>query len=256
MFSDRIRLDGKVALITGSGRGIGLAIAEAFADCGAAVAVQDIDLNVAQVSAEQINQRGGGRAIALGGDINDLTLPDRLVNEVNAKLGGFHILVNNASIQSSDNWLNVSVEKMQQEFGADLISPILFCQAAARIMKPQRYGRIINLGSIQQVTANAKMLAYSLSKSAIEKLSTCLARELAKDMITVNTIAPGWVAGTVRNEGNFKNEQDKIEKGKKHIPLGRVGEPSDCAGTAVLLCSEAGEYITGQTIYITGGMGF
>ena len=185
-----------------------------------------------------------------------MTLPGNLVNEVNAKLGGFHILVNNASIQSSEDWLNVSVEKMQREFAADLISPILFCQAAARIMKPQGYGRIINLGSIQQVTANAKMLAYSLSKSAIEKLSTCLARELAKDKITVNTIAPGWFAGTVRNEGNFKNEQDKIEKGKKHIPLGRIGEPSDCAGAAVLLCSEAGEYITGQTIYITGGMGF
>jgi NAD(P)-dependent dehydrogenase (short-subunit alcohol dehydrogenase family) len=96
------------------------------------------------------------------------------------------------------------------------------------------------------------MLAYSLSKGVMEKLSMALARDLAKDQITVNCIAPGWI-NTWRNRGDFKDDQDKQEKGQ-YVPLGRIGEPTDFAGVTLLLCSDAGAYITGQNIYVDGGM--
>jgi NAD(P)-dependent dehydrogenase (short-subunit alcohol dehydrogenase family) len=97
------------------------------------------------------------------------------------------------------------------------------------------------------------MLPYSLSKGALEKLTKGLARELARDNITMNLIAPGWI-NTYRNSGFFKTQDVVIEAGKKAVPLGRIGEPEDFAGIALLLCSQAGRYITGQSIFVDGGM--
>jgi NAD(P)-dependent dehydrogenase (short-subunit alcohol dehydrogenase family) len=251
MHLDRFNLTGKVALITGSGRGIGLAMGEALAEAGASVVLQDIDLPVAQAAAKAINDRGG-RAVAFGGDITDLSLPQRLVNDTVSAFGGLHILINNASIQTHIKWLDVDLQTMHEQINADLISPILFCQCAARIFKPQKFGRIINLGSIQQLKGNPNFFPYSICKGALQTLTTALANDLVKDGITVNLIAPGWMR-TYRNRHDFKDEQDAVEKGR-WVPIGRIGEPADCAGAALLLCSTAGEYITGQSIYIDGGM--
>ncbi|HEY8668097.1 MAG TPA: SDR family NAD(P)-dependent oxidoreductase [Tepidisphaeraceae bacterium] len=244
-------ISGRVALLTGAGRGIGLAIAQALAGAGAAVAIQDVDLAIAEAEAEKINQ-AGRRAIALGGDVADLSLPARLVHDVVTQLGGLHILINNASIQKPQPWLTLEPPQIERELRADLITPLLLCQRAAPIFQRQRWGRIINIGSIQQRGGNPNMLPYSLSKLALDGLTKALARDLAKDNITVNLLAPGWF-NTYRNRGDFESEQDLIDKGK-HVPLGRIGDPADCAGAALLLCSEAGSYITGQSIFIDGGM--
>jgi NAD(P)-dependent dehydrogenase (short-subunit alcohol dehydrogenase family) len=174
------------------------------------------------------------------------------VSDAANAFGGLHILVNNASIQSKQKWLDVDLETMQREINADLISPMLFCQSAARIFKPQKFGRIINIGSIQQRTGNAHMFAYSICKGAMQTLTRALARDLARDAITVNLLAPGWMR-TLRTKGDFKDEQDVVDKGR-YVPLGRIGEASDCAGAALLLCSPAGDYITGQSIFVDGGM--
>ena len=144
------------------------------------------------------------------------------------------------------------MEDFRRQFDADLLMPILLCREAVPLMKQKKWGRIINLGSIQQRGANPGMLPYSLSKAAIDKLTKALARDLAKDQITVNCIAPGWI-NTWRNRNDFKNEEDMKSRGK-HVPIGRVGQPSDFAGITLLLCSDAGEYITGQTIFVDGGM--
>jgi len=247
-----MRLDGRVALITGSGRGIGLGIARGLASTGCAVAIQDIDLDVARAEADVI-ARGGGRAVALGGDITNLSLPKEAVHQTMIKLGGLHILINNAAIQIAKDWLDLTVEEMHRQIDADFVSPILFCQQTVPIFRRQRFGRIINIGSIQQRSGNPDMLAYSMSKAALENLTRGLGRILAGDGITVNLLCPGYF-NTWRNRDDFKTPQDLIERGRQYVPMGRIGEGEDCAGIALLLASDAGSYITGQTIYVDGGM--
>src|SRR5687767_10462136 len=128
MAAPNFDMTGKVALLTGAGRGIGLAIAKAFAGAGCTVAIQDIELDVAEAAIEEIKQ-AGGRAIALGGDATDHTLPPRCVTEVIAKLGGLHVLVNNAAIQQRVSWLEQDPAEMLSTLSANIISPILFCRA-------------------------------------------------------------------------------------------------------------------------------
>lgn len=250
----RFDLSGRVALLTGAGRGIGLAMARALAGAGCAVAIQDLDLTVAEVAAAAIND-AGGRAVAFGGDVLDLALPAQLVADVVEQLGGLHVLFNNASIQDRKAWTDLSTAEMERDLRADLISPILLCQQVVPIFRRQRFGRIVNLGSVQQRNANPTMLPYSLAKAGLEKLTVGLARELAKDNVTVNLIAPGWIGNTVRNAEEFASVEEKDRAAKRAVPLGRLGEPEDMAGLALLLCSDAGSYITGQNIFVDGGFG-
>jgi NAD(P)-dependent dehydrogenase (short-subunit alcohol dehydrogenase family) len=250
--SANFRMDNRVALITGAGRGIGLAMAQTLAAAGCAVAIQDIELDVAEAEVAKLTS-AGHRAIALGGDVLDLDLPKRAVAEVVERLGGLHVLINNAAIQQPNYWLDATPAEMERQLRADLVTPILFCQQAVPIFRRQQWGRIINLGSIQQKGGNPKMLAYSLSKAGLERMTMALARDLGAGQITVNLIAPGWIH-THRTRNDFASLADKAEKGKNCAPLGRVGEPTDFAGITLLLCSDAGAYITGQTIYVDGGM--
>ena len=243
-------LSGRVALITGAGRGIGLGIAQALASAGCAVAVQDLDLDVARREADAIAS-AGGKAIALGGDITDAQLPPRLVGETVEKLGGLHILVNNASIQSHQHWTKLDRAEFERNMLANLFVPVMLCQEAEPILRRQRWGRILNIGSIQQKTGNETMLAYAMSKVALESMTVALARDLAKDGVTVNNLAPGYFQ-TLRNP-QLESDEERDRAGK-WIPVGRVGQPQDVAGAALLLCSDAGQYITGQTIYVDGGM--
>lgn len=244
-------MTGRVALITGAGRGIGLAIGKLLAEHGAAVAIQDIDPAVAEAGAKQIND-AGGRAIGLAGDVGDLAYPAACIAETVSKLGGLHVLVNNAAIQHRTPWLEEKPADLVRVLTTNIVSPILFCQAAVPIFKAQHWGRIVNVGSIQGLSGNAHMLPYSLSKSAVATMTKALARDLGHDGITVNNLAPGWI-NTHRNREDFADDDDKRSKGKR-VLLGRVGEPEDLAGTALLLCTKAGEYITGQTIIVDGGI--
>lgn len=243
-------LHGRVALLTGAGRGIGLAVARALASAGCAVAIQDLDEKIATREADAL-QKAGGRAIALGGDITNLALPKKWVRATVKQLGGLHIVVNNASIQSHQHWTKLDVKEFDRTMHANLFSPIRLCQAGEKILRKQRWGRIINVGSIQQLTGNEMMLAYAMSKAALENMTLALARDLAGDGVTVNNLAPGYFR-TIRNP-RLSTPEGRRKAGAR-IPLGRVGEPQDAAGLALLLCSDAGQYITGQTIYVDGGI--
>jgi NAD(P)-dependent dehydrogenase (short-subunit alcohol dehydrogenase family) len=245
------RVDGKVALVTGSGRGIGLGMARALAAEGCAVALQDIEPAVAQKEADRIESEGG-RAIALAGDVTDTSWPKRWVDETVRQLGGIHILINNAAIQIEKPWTELSVEEIELQYRANLTTPILLCQQVGPIFRRQKWGRIINVGSIQQKNGNPTMLAYSSSKLALENITKGLARDLAKDGVTANLVAPGYF-NTFRNRDHFTSKAALEEKGK-WIPLGHVGEPEEVGGVTVMLCSEAGAYVTGQTIFVDGGM--
>jgi NAD(P)-dependent dehydrogenase (short-subunit alcohol dehydrogenase family) len=241
-------MKGRVALLTGAARGIGLGIATAFASAGCAVAIQDIDESAAREAAKKINSEGG-RAIALDGDMSDPAVAAALPQKVVDELGALHVLVNNASIQSNIPWPDMTVSAMDRELRADLLVPIVLCQKCVPFMRQQKWGRILNIGSIQQKQGNAGMLSYSLSKAALEKLTMALANKLAREQITVNLIAPGYFE-TLRNEKDVA----KFDRIAQNIPIGRIGEPRDCGGIALVLCSDAGAYITGQSIYVDGGL--
>lgn len=241
-------LDGKVALVTGAGRGIGLGIARALAGVGCAVAIQDIELDVARRAAADI----GGRAVALGGDMGDLAVVEGLVAETTGQLGGLHVLVNNAAIQSERPWTEMPPAEVERIWRVNGLAVLRLCQLAVPEMRKGGYGRIINVGSIQQLKGTPTMLPYSMSKAALENLTTGLARDLAAEGITVNLIAPGYF-DTHRNRGDMDTPEKRARAGR-FVPMGRVGMPEDCAGAAVLLASPAGSYITGQSIFVDGGL--
>lgn len=244
-------MTGRVALITGAGRGIGKGIAQGLAEYGCAVAIQDIELEVAQEAANEIKATGG-HALALGGDVGDLTLLETWVEQTQGQLGGLHVLINNAAIQKEGSWLEETTEEFEHEWRANLLAPVRLCQICVPIFKSQKWGRIINIGSIQGKGGNTGMLPYAMSKAALENMTKGLARPLGEEGITVNMIAPGYY-NTWRNRDQFQTPED-FEKRSQWIPVKRIGEPEDCAGAALLLCSDAGSYITGQTLYVDGGI--
>ena len=240
------RLDGRVALVTGAARGIGLAIVYALASAGCAVAIQDLDLAEAKKRASELPH-----AIALGGDVANPSLAEKLVAQTVKSLGGLHILVNNASIQSRQPWTTLDVKEFDRTLHANLATPMRLCAAAEPILRRQRWGRILNIGSIQQLSGNENMLAYAMSKAALANMTTALARDLAPIGVTVNLLAPGYF-NTIRNP-KLRTAAGRRKAGAR-IPAGRVGEPRDVAGAALLLCSDAGGYITGQVLYVDGGL--
>ena len=244
---------GKVALITGAARGIGLAIAQTLAPRGYSVAIQDIDLQEARVQVEAL-QSQGHRALALGGDISDTSLPPTLIEATTKEFSGLHILINNAGIQKGQPWQKVTLEQFDRTFHANVAVPMLLSQLAAPIFIQQKWGRIINIGSGQYLRGNPHMLDYAMSKAALANMTEALARDLGPHNITVNNIAPGYF-DTQRNIPNFPTEAAK-QRTEQAIPLKRLGQPEDAAALAIYLCSEAGSYITGQNILIDGGLYF
>ena len=246
------RLDGRVALVTGAARGIGWAIVSALMSAGCAVAIQDLDQSEAKKRARELNETGStAHAMALGGNIENPALAEKLVAQTIKSLGGLHILVNNASVQSRQRWTELSVKEFDRTFHANVATPMRLCAAAEPIFRKQRWGRILNIGSIQQRSGNENMLAYAMSKVALENMTIALARDLMPFGVTVNMIAPGYF-NTLRNP-KLHSSAGRRKAGAK-IPAGRVGEPGDVAGAALMLCSPAADYITGQTLFVDGGL--
>ena len=246
-------LAGRRALVTGSSQGIGRAIATALAEFGADVMIHCAS-NVAKAESarKEIESHGVRCGITIA-DLADTESAAQIHAETLAALGGADILVLNASVQIRKAWSEITPEEYRRQVDVNFGSCLWLIQKFAPAMQSAGWGRILTIGSVQQARPHPQMLVYSATKSALVNMVRSLAPQLAASGVTVNNLAPGAIA-TGRNE-QVLADVDYRQKVEALIPVGYVGEPADCAGMAVLLCSEAGRYITGQDIFVDGGMG-
>lgn len=240
-------LKGKKALVTGSARGIGRAIASKLAECGAEVVVHGAgNIARAQETAEIITSRGGKASIHMC----DLSKPEKLEGFIK-EIGAIDILVLNASMQLKKPWEEISVDDFYTQVNCNFLASMLLIQQAVPHMKAQNWGRILTVGSVQEAKPHPDMLVYSATKAAQTNMVKSLSLQLAPFGITINNLAPG-VIYTDRNIEAL-SDADYAAKVTASIPVGFYGTPDDCAPTAALLCSDEGRYITGQSIYVDGG---
>jgi 3-oxoacyl-[acyl-carrier protein] reductase len=246
-----MRLQGAVALVTGGSRGIGRAIVKAFAAEGAKVAIVYRGNKEAADSLVQEVIQAGGTALALQADVTDGTAAQRCVEQVESQLGPVSVLVNNAGVIHDDLFVRLEPEDWQAVLQTNLGGTYNFCRAIAYPMMKRRQGRIINISSIAAEHVNQGQTNYAASKGAINAFTRALAVELASRNVTVNAIAPGFIAtdmsAAIRNKAG-----DLIEK--KMIPMRRMGQPEDVAKVAVFLASADSAYITGQVLTVDGGL--
>ncbi|MEQ8819185.1 MAG: 3-oxoacyl-[acyl-carrier-protein] reductase [Sumerlaeia bacterium] len=241
-------LSGKVAIVTGAGKGIGAAISLELANLGAAVVV-----NSASASCEKIAGQitaAGGTAKALAGDVASKETAESLVAAAQ-ELGGLHILVNNAGITRDGLLMRAKDEDWDAVLDTNLKSAFMLARAACRPMMKNKWGRIVNITSIVGLIGNPGQASYCASKAGMVGLTKSLAKELASRNILVNAVAPGFIQTAMTDALN--EEQAAAITGQ--IPLARYGQPEDIANAVAFLCTDRAAYITGQVIEVTGGLG-
>lgn len=237
----------KQALVTGSSRGIGRAIAVALAREGFAVTVHcTANTQKAQQVCDEI-RAFGGQAQWVQAELSAPEQVERLA-ELAAKTD---VLVLNASVQIKKQWQQITREDCQLQLQTNFVASLRLIQSAVPHMQAQNWGRIITVGSVQEKKPHPQMLVYSASKAAQTNMALSLASQLAPYGITVNNIAPGVIYTDRNREALSDMAYAKVVTDS--IPMGCYGTPEDCAGAVQMLCSEAGRYITGQSIYIDGG---
>lgn len=249
--SDSFRLDGKVALVTGSGRNIGRSIAESFAALGAQVVVNGhSDLETIEAVATGIRERGG-KAVAIKADVSRDEDAKRLVDGATKAFGGLDILVSNVGIRRYRPFLEITPEEWDEVIRTNLSAAFYLSRHAIPLMQPKKWGRIIVISGFDgfwgHVTHRAPNVA---AKAGLHGLAKAIAREFGPDGVTANTVAPGAI-DTVRDWSQYVHQaRDKI---LDEIPLGRFGDIDEVAAACVLLASGAGGFISGQVIHVNGG---
>jgi 3-oxoacyl-[acyl-carrier protein] reductase len=243
----QIDLSGRVALVTGSTRGIGRAIAGALAASGARVAVVGRDLAKAQEAAASL---GKGKAEGFACDVSDPAQITKLVADVEAQLGSCDILVNNAGITKDNLMLRMKDEDFDAVIDANLRSAFISIRAASRGMLKRRWGRIINITSIVGMMGNKGQANYAASKAGLIGLTKSVAKELASRNILCNAVAPGFIETEMTDA--MTPEAKAALSGQ--IPLARLGTPADIAAMVTFLSSEQASYITGQVLVVDGGL--
>ena len=253
MIKDLFNLTGKNALVTGSSQGIGRAIALALAEFGANVIIHNRKGDEeAQKVAKQIQQQGGKSAV-IGVELSEPNAIDYLFEEAIKPFGEIDILVTNASVQLPEEWHETTPEQFDKQVDANWKSTLLMMQRFAPNMTERGWGRILTIGSVQEEKPHPAMIVYAGTKAAVANTVRNLALQLAKDGVTVNNLSPG-VINTPRIDEPTPPVPEEISQ-RMSVPVGSAGQPEDIAGMAVPLCSDAGRYVTGQTIFVDGGMG-
>lgn len=243
-------LEGKVAVVTGGGRGIGEAIAIVLAARGAAVAIWDLNLETAEKTAAKIHE-AGGRAIAIGGDASDAKAIAEAASRTRSELGPVTILVNNAGTNLYEPFTSISEESWDRIIRINLKGPFLVTQALIPDMLDAGWGRIINISSSSAQSGAPSLAHYASSKGGVIGLTKALALEYIGNGITVNNVPPGFVDTPLVREGGID-----VEATAAHMPMKRAGKPDDIAYAVAYLASEEAGYVTGQTLSVNGGRYF
>jgi 3-oxoacyl-[acyl-carrier protein] reductase len=246
------RYAGRVAVVTGSARGIGAATARRFADEGASVAVLDLDRDAAAATAAGL---GAEKAVGVACDVGDAASVEAAVAEVVAELGGLDILVNNAGVTRDNLLFKMSEDDWDAVMNVHLRGSFLMSREAQKHMVTAKYGKILNLSSVSAL-GNRGQANYSAAKMGLQGFTRTLAVELGPFGINVNAVAPGFIVtdmtdATARRVG--VEPEDYRKAAAELTPVRRVGYPEDIAATAAFLCSDEASFITGQTLYVDGG---
>jgi 3-oxoacyl-[acyl-carrier protein] reductase len=242
-------LTGRVALVTGAARGLGRCIAESLAMAGAKLACIDVNTEI-QCETLTAIRAAGGTAEAWACDVTDSARVSETVDQVVKHFGMLSILVNNAGITRDNALLRMKDDQWDAVININLRGTFLFTRAAARPMLKNRQGRIINVASVSGLMGNPGQANYSASKAGVIGLTRTVARELASRNITVNAVAPGFIA----TDMTAKLGEEILQKVRDEIPLGRLGDPQDVADAVLFLASDAASFITGHILTIDGGL--
>lgn len=243
-------LSNRVAIVTGGSRGIGKAIALAFAKAGADVVVNYASNDKAAAEVADLIRATGQKAFLFKANVADPEAADNLVKAAQEEFGRVDILVNNAGINRDNLILRMKDEDWDAVLSVNLKGAFNCARAATRVMVKNQYGRIINISSVVGLTGNFGQANYAAAKAGLLGLTKALAKELCSRNITVNAVAPGFV----NTEMTAGLPEKVTEKLLAQIPMKRFGEPEDIAGLVVFLATDAAAYITGQTIAADGGM--
>ena len=245
----KVDLTGQVALVTGASQGLGRAIAEALAASGATVALVARSADkLAEVAGAIV--AAGGKAEAFPCDVMKAEAIQQVVDAVVEKLGRLDILVNNAGVTRDTLLPRMSDDEWDTVLTTNLRGPFLFMRAASRPMMQQRYGRIVNVASVSGLIGNPGQANYSASKAGLVGLTKTVAKELAGRKITVNAVAPGFIASDMTAAlGDVL-----LDEVKKRVPAKRLGEATEIADAVLFLASPSAGYITAQTLVVDGGL--
>jgi len=245
-----MNLSGKVALVTGAGRGIGKAIALKLACDRATVAVNDIALANAEAVVSEIQAKDGS-GLALAADVSSVADVTRMVDAAISAYGHIDILVNNAGVTRDQLLLRMTDEDWDSVLNIDLKSVFLCTRAVLKHMLKERRGHIISIASIVGLMGNPGQANYAAAKAGIVGFTRSVAKEVAARGITVNAIAPGFIETDMTAKLSEKQRQDLLAR----IPLGYLGSPQDVAEAVAFLASDEARYITGQVLTLDGGLG-
>ncbi|WDR03589.1 3-oxoacyl-[acyl-carrier-protein] reductase [Devosia algicola] len=239
-------LSGKRALVTGASGGIGREIAKGLAAAGATVALSGTRVGALEDVASEI----GGNVAVLPCNLSKLDEVDKLVPSAEAALGGLDILINNAGMTRDNLFMRMKNEEWDEVLAVNLTAAFHLTRAVLRGMMKQRFGRIIGISSVVGVMGNPGQGNYAASKAGLIGMNKALAHEVASRGITVNSIAPGFIASAMTDDLNEKQRDSILST----IPSGRLGTAQEIAGCAVFLASDTAGYITGHTLNVNGGM--